>query len=238
MSHDARYEDSPAYGEETDPRPAYRDVSANPPYGAINRDTAADRDDVVNSEDAADRDDVVNSEDAADRDDVVNSEDAASRDDVVNQDRTTVDGSPVEFPVDAESEPAKDAEGGTPVAVGEVDDAPSAETSTPATTSTSDTTVIPVTPVTVEPVAAESDTSAAAASVAAASAPISSVTGSDVDWRELQGRFVDDPAATVREAGDMIEKEFKALRARSESGSTEDLRIAFRRYRDLYAVFT
>jgi hypothetical protein len=55
------------------------------------------------------------------------------------------------------------------------------------------------------------------------------------DWRELQGRFVDDPQAAVREAGALVEKALADLRTRSESGSTEDLRTAFRRYRDLHA---
>jgi hypothetical protein len=58
---------------------------------------------------------------------------------------------------------------------------------------------------------------------------------SSADWHELQGRFVDDPQAAVREAGALVEKAFNDLRTRSETGSTEDLRTAFRRYRELYA---
>jgi hypothetical protein len=58
--------------------------------------------------------------------------------------------------------------------------------------------------------------------------------GPEADWHELQGRFVDDPEAAVREAGALLEKAISELRTRSESGSTEDLRTAFRRYRDLY----
>jgi hypothetical protein len=57
----------------------------------------------------------------------------------------------------------------------------------------------------------------------------------DSDWHELQGRFVDDPAAAVREAGNRVEKALAELRSRVEAGSTEDLRTAFRRYRDLHA---
>jgi hypothetical protein len=56
------------------------------------------------------------------------------------------------------------------------------------------------------------------------------------EWRELQGRFVDDPQSTVKEAGALIERELTELRSRSENGSTEDLRTAFRRYRDLHAA--
>jgi hypothetical protein len=69
---------------------------------------------------------------------------------------------------------------------------------------------------------------------AAASAASASVSGLDSDWRDLQGRFVDDPEGTVREAGALVEKALSELRTRTESGSTEDLRTAFRRYRDLY----
>ncbi len=59
--------------------------------------------------------------------------------------------------------------------------------------------------------------------------------GLDADWRDLQGRFVDDPQAAVREAAALVEKALTELRTRAESGSTEDLRTAFRRYRDLYS---
>jgi len=57
---------------------------------------------------------------------------------------------------------------------------------------------------------------------------------SSASWQDLQGRFVDDPQAAVREAGALVEKAFNDLRSRSESGDTEDLRTAFRRYRELY----
>jgi hypothetical protein len=55
------------------------------------------------------------------------------------------------------------------------------------------------------------------------------------DWQELQGKFVDDPAAAVQEAGGKVEQALAELRAKVETGSTEDLRTAFRRYRDLFA---
>jgi hypothetical protein len=57
----------------------------------------------------------------------------------------------------------------------------------------------------------------------------------DSDWLGLQGRFVDDPAAAVQEAGNRVEQALADLRAQLETGSTEDLRTAFRRYRDLHA---
>jgi len=66
------------------------------------------------------------------------------------------------------------------------------------------------------------------------SSPAGGASSLDADWRDLQGRFVDDPEATVREAGALVEKALSELRTRTESGSTEDLRTAFRRYRDLY----
>jgi hypothetical protein len=61
-------------------------------------------------------------------------------------------------------------------------------------------------------------------------------------WHELQSRFVDDPAAAVRDAGALVEKALTDLRSQLERGNTggdthgdtEDLRMAFRRYRDLY----
>jgi hypothetical protein len=76
------------------------------------------------------------------------------------------------------------------------------------------------------------DTATDAATSAAAS---SASTGTDTDWQDLQGRFVDDPEGAVREAGAKLEKALSDLRARLETGSTEDLRTAFRRYRDLHA---
>jgi hypothetical protein len=54
------------------------------------------------------------------------------------------------------------------------------------------------------------------------------------DWLELQGRFVDDPQGAVRDAGALVEAALAELRSRIETGSTEDLRTAFRRYRELH----
>ncbi len=57
-------------------------------------------------------------------------------------------------------------------------------------------------------------------------------------WRELQSHFVDDPADAVRQAGQLVEQALADLRSHLESGSTEDLRTAFRRYRDLHSSLT
>jgi hypothetical protein len=47
--------------------------------------------------------------------------------------------------------------------------------------------------------------------------------------------FVDEPAAAVSVAADLLEQAVGDLRRRLEgSDSTEDLRTAFRKYRDVY----
>jgi hypothetical protein len=57
----------------------------------------------------------------------------------------------------------------------------------------------------------------------------------DETWLELQGQFVDDPQGAVRGAAELLEKAVADLRRSLEaSDSTEDLRTAFRRYRDMY----
>ena len=57
----------------------------------------------------------------------------------------------------------------------------------------------------------------------------------EATWRELQGTFVDDPAAAVRGAADLLERAVAELRQTLEgTDSTEDLRNAFRKYRDLF----
>jgi hypothetical protein len=54
-------------------------------------------------------------------------------------------------------------------------------------------------------------------------------------WRELQVTFVDDPAAAVQGAAELLERAVAELRASLEgTDSTEDLRTAFRRYRDIF----
>jgi hypothetical protein len=62
-----------------------------------------------------------------------------------------------------------------------------------------------------------------------------SSSGSGVDWHELQSRFVDDPAAAVAEAADHVEQALRDLRGRIGNGDTEQLRTAFKRYRDFYS---
>jgi hypothetical protein len=60
-------------------------------------------------------------------------------------------------------------------------------------------------------------------------------TSAEDRWRELQITFVDDPAAAVRDAAELLEQAIADLRQRFEgSDSTEDLRTAFRKYRDVY----
>jgi len=78
----------------------------------------------------------------------------------------------------------------------------------------------------VTPVAAVSETT---------STPATNPATLSADWLELQGRFVDDPAAAVKEAGAKVEAALAELRTKIEGGSTEDLRTAFRRYRELHA---
>jgi len=54
-------------------------------------------------------------------------------------------------------------------------------------------------------------------------------------WRDLQVTFVDDPAAAVRGAAELLERAVAEMRQDLEgSDSTEDLRTAFRRYRDVF----
>jgi hypothetical protein len=90
-----------------------------------------------------------------------------------------------------------------------------------------------------EPAHAERDVPPALATGAATTGP---TAPTDDVWHELQSRFVDDPAAAVRGAGALVEKALTDLRSQLERGNTggdtrgdtEDLRTAFRRYRDLY----
>ena len=60
----------------------------------------------------------------------------------------------------------------------------------------------------------------------------------DERWHELQSRFVDDPVAAVQEAAGLLDEALDDLRRSipqdSDGGSTEQLRLAFQRYRDAY----
>jgi hypothetical protein len=59
-------------------------------------------------------------------------------------------------------------------------------------------------------------------------------------WRELQARFVDEPESVTREAATMVDQAVtrltKTLAAAGGDGSTESLRTAFRRYREVYRM--
>jgi hypothetical protein len=267
-SHDARYEDSPAYDDEPGTTTTRTDEHS---AESINRDDTTDKD-------VSGRDDTVGSDTSVGEgpfgrlDEVERAETFQGHDSVDRHDVT--DGGPVLLPVDPPAEPTTDEDGPTrsdtaPVTI--VDAGPSENVSsrgadpstvtadgaaTPAgfgTVSGTGTTDSPQAPDSTE-VGVGPDTETGAlkdpvpdgtfddgttavpvADPATSASPTTPVTSSDTDWRELQGRFVDDPQAAVREAGALVEKAVADLRTRSESGSTEDLRTAFRRYRDLHA---
>jgi hypothetical protein len=296
-SHDARYEDSPAYDDEPGTTATRtddvvdRDGSDHAVGGEVvdakDSDEVTDRDDVV-ADDAADKDGSVNRDGVIDRADAADQDgpfgrDGVDRDSLVDRDgvdrdgvdRDGVDrdgpndgsvGGPIVLPADAQPEPAIDERPTTgdhaPVTI--VDAEPTGDTRSgtlgdpvatgdSVTTDGSQASVGPDTETGAlkDPVAggafvtSDSGTSDSGSSVGdstvtavPATDPSGSASRSDADWRELQGQFVDDPQAAVREAGALVEKALSELRARSESGSTEDLRTTFRRYRDLYAGLT
>jgi hypothetical protein len=88
---------------------------------------------------------------------------------------------------------------------------------------------------TVVPAGGVTDSSTGTASSTESTTAVTPGSDAADSWRELQGRFVDDPEAVVREAGTLVEQDFATLRSRLESGDTENLRTAFRRYRDLHS---
>jgi hypothetical protein len=59
-------------------------------------------------------------------------------------------------------------------------------------------------------------------------------------WRGIQSTFVDDPQHAVDEAGALVDRMLDEIRTnvgsarRSESMSTEDLRVSFKRYREFF----
>jgi hypothetical protein len=63
-------------------------------------------------------------------------------------------------------------------------------------------------------------------------------TQGEESWTQLQGRFVDDPAGAVREAAQLVDDAIAQLHRTmdhlAEGDSTEDLRLAFQRYRALH----
>jgi hypothetical protein len=69
--------------------------------------------------------------------------------------------------------------------------------------------------------------------------PVGDTQGEE-SWTRLQGRFVDDPAGAVREAAQLVEDAIAQLHRTmdhlAEGDSTEDLRLAFQRYRALHVA--
>lgn len=69
-----------------------------------------------------------------------------------------------------------------------------------------------------------------------------STAADDERWRDLQARFVDEPESVTREAGAMVDQAVarltQTLAAAGGDGSTESLRHAFRRYREVYRTLT
>ncbi len=59
-------------------------------------------------------------------------------------------------------------------------------------------------------------------------------------WQGIQAAFVDDPQRAVDEAGALVDRTLDQIRTnvgsarRSESMSTEDLRVSFQRYREFF----
>lgn len=58
-------------------------------------------------------------------------------------------------------------------------------------------------------------------------------------WQQVQGTFVDDPQRAVREAGALVDRALEEIRSAlgnsgGDGSSTEDLRVAFQRYRKFF----
>jgi hypothetical protein len=60
------------------------------------------------------------------------------------------------------------------------------------------------------------------------------------EWERLQGTFVDDPQQAVHEASALIERTLREIQENvfreqiTDSASTEELRVSFRRYREFF----
>jgi hypothetical protein len=69
---------------------------------------------------------------------------------------------------------------------------------------------------------------------------LNDIAGLREQWRGIQGAFVDDPQQAVDEAGLLVDRMLDEIRTnvgsarRSESMSTEDLRVSFQRYREFF----
>ena len=85
-------------------------------------------------------------------------------------------------------------------------------------------------------------TRAAAGTTATAGDAGTSAAADTADpWRDLQVRFVDDPAAAVQAAADMVEAAVERLRESMPGRhpqDTEQLRQAFQRYRAVHRALT
>jgi hypothetical protein len=66
-----------------------------------------------------------------------------------------------------------------------------------------------------------------------------STAADEPTWPELKGLFVDDPAAAVAGAASKVDAAIAALRDKgAQDSDTEHLRLAFRRYQDIYRSLT
>ncbi|HEY6424998.1 MAG TPA: hypothetical protein VIY28_17505 [Pseudonocardiaceae bacterium] len=69
---------------------------------------------------------------------------------------------------------------------------------------------------------------------------LTDAAGLRAEWQRVQGTFVDDPESAVHEASALVERTLDEIRANigsagiSETPSTEDLRVSFRRYREFF----
>jgi hypothetical protein len=69
---------------------------------------------------------------------------------------------------------------------------------------------------------------------------LSNAAGLRDEWQRVQGTFVDDPQRAVREASVLVERTLDEIRVNVTSGhtsdttSTEELRVSFQRYRELF----
>ena len=103
---------------------------------------------------------------------------------------------------------------------------------------TTEDTAVPVPATTEDAAVPVPATTEDAAGLVPATTGSTSVAAADSDtWRELQGRFVDDPAQVVRDAAVLAQGAIQDLsRELDVAGiSTEDLRTVFRRLRDLHS---
>lgn len=69
---------------------------------------------------------------------------------------------------------------------------------------------------------------------------LNNVVGLLTQWQQVQGDFVDDPRRAAHEVSLLVERMLEKVRVNlssghaSETASTEDLRVAFQRYREFF----